>query len=83
MVETAKTWLRENSTLVYFLIVLHSVSGAVIEVNPALVTHLRNPEKSNPSFIPGAHCMINMADGKYVTVTETCAEVRLLIERQK
>lgn len=80
-----KGWIGGNSTLVYFLIVLHSVSGAAIEVNPELVTHLRHqdPKNPHPSFTPEAQCMINMTDGKYVTVRETCAEVRLLIEQQR
>ena len=65
------------------LIVLHSVAGIPIEINPAMVTHLRQPEFKTPSFTEGARCMINMADGKYVTVRETCAEVRTLIEQRK
>jgi uncharacterized protein YlzI (FlbEa/FlbD family) len=63
------------------LILLHSVSGIAIEVNPKHITHLRNPDTSN-LFVEGAKCLVNMADGKYITVKETCTEVRRLIEEQ-
>lgn len=65
------------------LIVLHSVTGVPIEINPVMVTHLRYPEQGTRLFTEGARCMINMTDGKYVTVRETCAEVRALIEQRK
>jgi uncharacterized protein YlzI (FlbEa/FlbD family) len=65
------------------MVVLHTVTGTAIEVNPLLITHLRHPEANNRSFVEGAQCMINMVDGKYVTVRETCAEVRQLIEEQR
>jgi len=65
------------------MIVLHSVGGLAIDVNTDLITHLRNPEPSNPSFTKGVHCMVNMADGKFVTVVETCREVLSIIENRK
>ena len=65
------------------LIVLHSGSGTPLELNPALVTNLRNPEPSNGAFSKGVHCQVNMVDGKFVTVIETCVEVRKLMEQAK
>lgn len=67
------------------MIILHNVSGSPVEVNPDQITHLRNPEPPGKehSFTEKAHCMVNMADGKFVTVTETCAEVRRAIEEQR
>jgi hypothetical protein len=62
------------------LIVLHSGSGTPLELNPATITNLRNPEPSNPAFTPNVRCQVNMTDGKYVTVLEKCEEVRKLIE---
>ena len=70
--------------LVLVLIVLHSGSGTPLELNPSMVTNLRNPEPSNTGlFAPGVKCQVNLADGKYVTVKETCAEVRKLMEQAK
>jgi len=65
------------------LIVLHSGSGTPLELNPAMVTNLRNPEAGIGAFSPNVKCQINMVDGKYVTVKETCAEVRKLMEATK
>jgi len=66
------------------LIVLHSGSGTPLELNPAMVTNLRNPEPGNSgAFSKNVKCQINMTDGKYVTVIETCSEVRKLMEATK
>jgi hypothetical protein len=65
------------------LIVLHSGSGTPLDLNTATITNLRNPEPNNPAFTPNVKCMINMVDGKYVAVRETCAEVRRLMEEGK
>lgn len=61
------------------LIILHTVSGAQIEINPKLITHMRGPEPDHRLFTEGAKCLINFSDGKYITVRETCAEVKNLI----
>jgi len=68
---------------VLVLIILHSGTGTPIELNTATVTHLRNPEPSNPAFTPNVRCQVNMTDGKYVTVLEKCEEVRRLMEATK
>ena len=64
------------------LLILHTVSGTVVEVNPGAITHLRNPEGQS-NFPPKAQCMVNLADGKFVTVTETCEAVRRAIEEAR
>lgn len=66
--------------LIPALLTLHTVSGTAVEVNTELITHLRNPEPGMKSFVEGAKCMINMADGKFVTVIETCDAVRRAIK---
>jgi hypothetical protein len=66
------------------MVILHSGAGTPVEVNPLTITNLRNPEPSNTKlFTPNVRCQINMTDGKYVTVKETCAEVRKLMETTK
>ena len=65
------------------LIVLHSGSGTPLELNPALVTNLRNPEPSNGAFSKGVHCQVNMVDGKFVTVIESCREVLNIMGNRK
>ena len=62
------------------MIILHTGSGTPLEMNPQAITNLRNPEPSNPAFTPSVKCQVNMVDGKYVTVKETCEQVRRLME---
>jgi hypothetical protein len=70
-------------TLLPVMIVLHSAGGIAIDVNTDQITHLRNPEPSNPSFTRDVKCMINMTDGKFVTVIESCREVLDLMGNRK
>jgi hypothetical protein len=65
------------------MIVLHSAGGIAIDVNTEQITHLRNPEPSNPSFTRDVKCMINMTDGKFVTVIESCREVLNIMGNRK
>ena len=70
-----------GSILIPVMIVLHTGMGVAVEVNTEAITHLRNPEpSSSPSFPLNVKCMVNMSDGKFVTVTETCMEVRRIME---
>ena len=68
--------------ILLLMIILHSGSGVEMGVNPALITNMRNPEPNNPSFTPNVKCLINMSDGKFVTVKETCEEVRRMMRQQ-
>jgi len=68
--------------ILMLMIILHSGAGVEMAVNPALITNMRNPEPNNPSFTPTVRCLINMADGKFVTVKETCEEVRRMMRQQ-
>ena len=65
------------------MIILHSGSGTPLDLNTATITNLRNPEPANNAFTPNVKCQVNMTDGKYVAVQETCAEVRKLMETTK
>jgi hypothetical protein len=61
------------------LIVLHTLDGREIDIAPAQVTHMREAkedDEGNKAFTGGVRCMVNLTDGKFVTVIETCAEVR-------
>jgi len=65
------------------MIILHSATGVEIDVNEKLITNMRNPEPGHKNFSGNVKCMINMSDGKFVPVKETCEEVRRLIGRDK
>ena len=75
----------KGNILIPVMIVLHTGMGVAVEVNTEAITHLRNPEpnSSNPSFPQNVKCMVNLSDGKFVTVVETCKEVRSIMENRK
>jgi hypothetical protein len=67
------------------MIILHSGSGTPLDLNTQTITNLRNPEpdSNSPLFTKGVRCQVNMTDGKFVAVTETCAEVRRIMEDRR
>jgi hypothetical protein len=62
------------------LLILHSGAGTPIEVNSSSITHMRNPEPGQKNLSSSVKCQINMMDGKFIAVRETCAEVHRLME---
>jgi len=65
------------------MIILHSGAGTPIDLNAEKITNMRSPEPGNKNFSDNVKCQVNMVDGKFVTVKETCAEVRKLMEATK
>lgn len=61
------------------ILMLHSVSGSEIDVNPKSIISMREARPNDSYFAEGVRCMINTSDGKFVTVVETCEEIRGLI----
>ena len=63
------------------LIMLHGPGGHQIMLNPQEVTSLTAavPDQDNKLFVQDVNCKINTTDGKFVTVVETCEEVKWLI----
>lgn len=66
--------------MVYWLI-LHAPGNHEISVNAKRITSMRAGEggTKNKVLIGDVHCVIAMDDGKLVNVTETCEEVRRMI----
>jgi hypothetical protein len=69
----------ETFVLLY-LIRLHTPEGKEIDVNTARIVTIREPRLGEEHFPKGAHCILNMSDGKFNLVVEDCREVRRLIE---
>jgi uncharacterized protein YlzI (FlbEa/FlbD family) len=68
------------------LIVLHTLDGREIDINPKQITSMREAredDEGGKAFTPGVRCMVNTTDGKFVTVTETCEEVRRKLEEHR
>jgi len=65
------------------LLLLHTVDGREIDVNPTQITSMREAhEADDPSraFTGKVRCMVNTSDGKYVTVIEECAAIREMLK---
>ena len=60
------------------LVLLHSPNGHGILINPAAVTSMQSAVhgKANAHIHEGVRCLINTSDGKFVSVIETCDQVR-------
>ena len=66
------------------VILLHDLEGREIRVNPDQVTHLRAAKlgETDKLFPAHAKCMVNLADGKFLAVVETCAEIQRMLEQR-
>lgn len=71
--------------VVLHLVVLHTVDGYEVTIAPSHVTslHAAKDGKPNELFTKPVRCVVSMADGKFVTVTEKCSVVRQLLENAK
>ena len=58
------------------LVMFHGPDGQIIWINPEAVTTTRAPKAHEGHFPPGIHCVVNMSDGKFNLVQETCETVK-------
>jgi hypothetical protein len=57
------------------LLLLTAPDGKYLAVAPSQVVALRGPSSGAAVLHPGVHCAVFTADGKFISVVETCAEV--------
>lgn len=64
------------------LIVLYTVDGHEVFINPQQVTslHAAKDDEPNKLFTDDVHCLIGLTDGKFITVVANCGTVRQLLE---
>jgi|1185.fasta_scaffold256461_2 hypothetical protein len=58
------------------LVLLHGPDGRQIVVNPDSVTSMFKPAKMHDTV----NCVVNLSDGKFISVIETCDYVKKTIE---
>jgi hypothetical protein len=65
------------------LVLLHGPAGHQIYVNPESVTTMSAAPlgSKNKHVVDNAKCLLNTADGKFISVVETCDEVRALFQQ--
>lgn len=68
------------------LIALTKLDGRTAYVNPAHIVQLAEPRQEDANWKelpPEVRCVVGLAGGGYVSVRETCAEVRkLFVEKE-
>jgi hypothetical protein len=66
-------------------VLLHAAGGHEVYVNPDSVTTMRAgmPGTENKYVAGDAKCVLNTSDGKFISVIETCDEVRALFKDVK
>lgn len=72
-----------NYSLVFLaLITLHGPDGREIVVSVDEVTsmHCKMPGTENKLFVEGVNTVVHLTDGKGVNVSETCTEVKKIME---
>jgi hypothetical protein len=68
--------------IAFSLVLLHRADGYEVIVNPSQVTSLRATIGRPSKLVPqGTRCMVGLTDGKFVSVVESCDEVRKLLEQ--
>ena len=71
------------------LITVHNIDGVTIYINPEQIVVLHptneggNKGKPNELMVGGVHCVVGLADGKRVSVVETCGVVSRMMEDAK
>lgn len=67
--------------VLFILIALHGPDGREIDVSVDEITSLqcKIPRVENKLFVEGVHSIVNLTDGRFVSVRETCLEIRNMI----
>jgi hypothetical protein len=66
--------------LVAVLLLLHTVNDHEVLINTDMITSMvAKGETYEGHFVEGVNCQVNLADGKFVTVVETCDEIRVFV----
>ena len=68
------------------LIVLHSVDGFEMFVNPEEIVVMRPSNEAatgrpNQIIVTGPRCIIGLSSGRFISVIETCTAVREMVEK--
>jgi len=67
------------------LITVHAPNGDEMQLNSTEISSIRQPRDSETisHFGPKVHCVVVMANGKFIGTIEDCATIiRLLIEKK-
>jgi hypothetical protein len=60
------------------LLLLHTVDGREVYVNPAFVISTHEPQDKGV-YDKKVHCVVSFVDAKFISVKETCSEVNSIL----
>ena len=67
-----------------FLLLLHAPDGQEIRIAPDQVTSLHAPRPSGDHhFTSAVRCLVNLTDGKFVSVVENCTDIQKMLEEKQ
>lgn len=64
------------------LVLLHTLDGRSIYVNPAAIIKIEETRAKGSVLVDEVNCVIFLSDRWYISVKESCAEVRTLFDRR-
>lgn len=64
------------------LLELQAADGHRVTLNAAEVTYFREPRDAD-HFVKGAHCLVFLTDGRFISVVETCDVVEQKFQEAK
>ena len=72
-------------SVLFILIVLHGPDGREVDVSVDEITSMncRVPGAKNQLMADGVNSVINLTDGRFVSVKESCQEIRDIIEERR
>jgi len=71
--------------ILFELVVLHTVDGREIDINPAEITQLHESHTDDSPdrlLVNGVRCVVSTTDGKFISVREECTEIRTTISSE-
>jgi len=78
----------DQTLLAVVLLVLHNVDGDEITVNPdhivtLIPSHEHRKGTPNELIAKGIKCVVGLANGKFVSVVESCATIRQSMQQEE
>lgn len=74
--------MKRAAAILFQFIVLHLLDGREVHINRTLVTSVVDA-RTDGMMAEGTRCTVNLVDGRFVVVKETCAAVRSQMETAK
>lgn len=65
------------------LITVHMIDGREVAINPTEITRMFRSVGTNKQIPDNVQCVVYFTDGSFLSIAETCDELRALIGKEK